>query len=114
MMATLVTATTSGSFTSYANTSTNISVALTDGGFSPVRIVAQLNHPVTIRVSNRGSQVHEFAIPYYYIYGENLKPGQTSTIQFTPNTEGSFDMISDPKGTNQPEFKGTFVVTAAK
>ncbi|MCL6549089.1 MAG: cupredoxin domain-containing protein [Alicyclobacillus sp.] len=89
-------------------------IAITDQGFRPNRILAVINQPVHIVVVNKGRKVHQFSIPYFRIFTENLKPGQSSDVRFSPWEPGRFDMISDPSGQNRPEFRGDFIVTDAK
>ncbi|GGJ03151.1 hypothetical protein GCM10010885_10550 [Alicyclobacillus cellulosilyticus] len=91
-----------------------IEIAITDQGFRPSRVTAVVNEPVFIRVVNQGTRVHQLSIPHYYIFTRNLGPGEVSTIRFTPDEAGTFDMISDPSGTETPEFTGWFVVTDMK
>ncbi|MDQ0189567.1 cupredoxin domain-containing protein [Alicyclobacillus cycloheptanicus] len=94
--------------------SRTVNVTITDSGFIPNQVLALVNAPITLNITNQGHQVHEFAIPYYRIYTADLQPGQKSTVSFSPWTAGQFDMISDPSGTNQPEFTGKFIVTDQK
>ncbi|MBX5437374.1 MAG: cupredoxin domain-containing protein [Alicyclobacillaceae bacterium] len=89
-------------------------IVITDHGFRPKRVMAVINQPIHIVVVNKGSRVHQFSIPRYYIFTENLKPGQSSDIRFSPWQPGRFDMTSDPSGQNRPEFRGEFIVTDAK
>jgi plastocyanin domain-containing protein len=91
-----------------------VQITLQDQGFVPGRVYAGVNKVVTLRIVNRGSKIHEFAIPYYYVFTRNLNPGDVTTVSFTPSTAGRFDMVSDPKGNDEPEFKGEFIVTDHK
>jgi hypothetical protein len=88
----------------------NVDVIITDHGFRPGNVLAALNQPLQIRVVNQGRKVHQFSIPYYRIYTENLAPGKVSTIGFAPWTSGRFEFISDPSGANKPEFTGWLTV----
>lgn len=91
-----------------------VDVQLTDEGFSPKTVLAALNQPIVIHVVNTGRHTHQFSIPYYRVYSSALAPGGVTTIGFSPWTEGRFEMVSDPSGTNQPEFKGLFTVIDGK
>jgi plastocyanin domain-containing protein len=102
------------SVTAEANPNHSVQITLKDGGFVPNRVFAAVDKAVTIRIINRGSKIHEFAIPYYYVFTRNLNPGDETTVSFTPSTAGRFDMVSDPKGNDEPEFKGEFIVTDHK
>ncbi|MCF8566719.1 cupredoxin domain-containing protein [Alicyclobacillus tolerans] len=89
-------------------------ISITDRGFAPNHVLTVANQPVSITVVNNGHQIHQFSIPHYRIYTENLKPGAKSNIQFSPWTVGRFEMMSDPSGKDQPEFTGQFTVTDQK
>jgi plastocyanin domain-containing protein len=102
------------SVTAEANPNRAVEITLKDEGFVPSRVYAAADKAVTLRIVNRGSKTHEFAIPYYYVFTRNLNPGDVSTVSFTPSTAGRFDMVSDPKGNDEPEFKGEFIVTDHK
>lgn len=91
-----------------------VNIVITDHGFQPNHVLALLNQTITLRVVNSGSKVHQFSIPYYYIYSQDLKPGAKTTISFAPWTAGRFDMMSDPTGKDTPEFNGKFTVTDQK
>ena len=91
-----------------------VNVSMTDTGFVPTTILTLINQPIQVQVTNRGTKVHQYSIPYYHIYTENLSPGRSSTIVFSPWTAGQFQMMSDPSGQNIPEFSGTFMVTESK
>lgn len=91
-----------------------VTVTITDTGFVPNHLMAVLNQPIRIEVTNNGKKVHQYSIPYYRIFTENLSPGRTSTIDFSPWTAGKFEMTSAPTGKNKPEFSGTFTVTESK
>ncbi len=89
-------------------------ISIMDDGFSPKQVVSAVNRQVQIEVYNKGSRTHQFSIPYYRIYTENIKPGGKESISFSPATTGQFQIMSDPSGKNLPEFSGTFVVTDSK
>lgn len=90
-----------------------VTVNISDTGFTPNRVTALVDKPVHIHVVNQGRATHQFSIPYFRIYTQNLAPGAANDVEFAPWTTGEFDMTSDPKGANKPEFQGKFVVAAA-
>lgn len=87
-----------------------VQITITDEGFSPKKMTATVNQEIKIHVVNAGQKKHQFSIPYYRIYTSVLAPGQTSDIAFTPWTAGTFDFTSDPTGSDNPEFRGNFIV----
>ncbi|WDL97863.1 cupredoxin domain-containing protein [Alicyclobacillus sp. ALC3] len=91
-----------------------ISVTITDSGFNPSQITALLDKPLNLRITNQGRRAHEFAIPDYYIFTQNLAPGASTTVGFTPDKPGQFTIMSDPSGNDNPEFTGKLTVTDAK
>ncbi|MCL6452903.1 MAG: cupredoxin domain-containing protein [Alicyclobacillus sp.] len=88
----------------------HVDIQITDTGFQPNQVTATVDQSIRITVANRGTTTHQFSIPYYRIYSENLAPGQTQQIEFSPWQTGSFEMVSDPSGKDRPEFRGTFHV----
>src|SRR5579875_3616742 len=74
----------------------NVTVVITDHGFSPNKLTEPLHHPVHLHIENTGKEMHEFAIPEYRIYTRTLGPGETSDVEFSPWQAGSFVMYSDP------------------
>jgi Cupredoxin-like domain len=87
-----------------------VDVQITDNGFRPVNVLAMMNQPIEIHVTNSGHEHHQFSIPFYRIYSRELAPGSVTDIKFSPWNEGQFDMMSDPSGDNKPEFRGWFIV----
>jgi len=94
--------------------SRNVQIIMTDQGFAPSNVMTVINQQVNIHIINKGNKIHQFSIPYYRIFTENLKPGAASNVSFSPWESGQFDMISDPHGTGTPEFGGKFIVTDSK
>lgn len=91
-----------------------VQINITDRGFVPSQVVAVINQPITLRITNQGRKVHEFGLPYYRIFTPDIMPGQTSTVSFSPWTAGRFDMVSEPAEVNAPQFSGKFIVTDHK
>lgn len=87
-----------------------IHIHLSDHAITPHIVKVPLNKPIHIVVQNDGRQIHEFAIPEFRIYTRNLMKGETSDIQFEPWEKGTFQMSSDPDGSTNPEYLGTFEV----
>ncbi|QSO46824.1 cupredoxin domain-containing protein [Alicyclobacillus mengziensis] len=87
-----------------------VDVQLNDRGFSPNNVLAVLDQPIEMHVVNTGHRDHQFSIPYYRIYSRDLPPGAATDIKFSPWSTGRFEMMSDPSGTNKPEFRGQFIV----
>ncbi len=92
----------------------SIQIVITDQGFVPSSTLAVMNRKINIHIVNTGTRIHQLSIPFFTIFTENLKPGSTSDVSFAPWVAGKFDIISDPSGTDTPEFRGQFVVTDSK
>jgi uncharacterized cupredoxin-like copper-binding protein len=85
-------------------------ITITDTGFHPTTIHGTTGSSVKIHVKNQGRNVHNFIIPAYYIFSPNLRAGESTDIEFTPDKKGTFPYYSDAPGTKEPGFIGNLIV----
>ena len=85
-------------------------VILRDSGIEPSMIAATKDEPVSLRVINRGKKIHNFVIPDFYIFTQNLSPGQSTSVGFSPEKVGSFRYYSDAPGAEEPGLTGQLQV----
>lgn len=97
------------SSTASAHTKT-MTVKLTDKGFEPSAITARTDEPIHLHVVNAGTKTHQFSIPHYHIFSQNIAPGTTDEVEFIPWEKGNYEMMSDPSGDYNPEFQAKFIV----
>jgi heme/copper-type cytochrome/quinol oxidase subunit 2 len=90
---------------------TSVRVTLTDTRISPGEIEAVKGQDLHIEVTNAGQKTHNFVIPDMYIFSQNLTPGESTSISFTPDKTGSFRYYSDTGGKPEPGLSGTLRVS---
>ena len=89
--------------------STSLSVDLTDFSFKPDSFKVPAGKEITLKVTNKGANVHEFVImkagakvepPFgdkdegnIYWEVDDVQPGQTKTAQFTAPGPGTYQVV---------------------
>ncbi len=91
----------------YAQT---VQVTLRDGSIQPGTIQSTRGQEVHVLVQNRGLNVHNFVLPAFYVFTQNLQPGQRVDVRFTPDKTGAFQYYSDKSGVPEPGMFGTIQV----
>ncbi|WP_206885494.1 cupredoxin domain-containing protein [Alicyclobacillus mali (ex Roth et al. 2021)] len=89
-----------------------IQVTLRDGGIEPREIDVTQGATVDIVVRNEGSQIHNFVVPDFYVFTQNLQPGETVTVSFVPDKTGNFRYYSDRDGIPEVGMQGTMKVAS--
>lgn len=87
-----------------------IQVSLQDFKFAPATITVQRGTPVTLSLKNDGAVAHDLAIEDLGVASELLRPGQSSTLTFTPNTAGEFEIICTEPGHLASGMRATLIV----
>lgn len=85
-------------------------LVLEDGAIRPAALSVASGEKVTIHVSNSGTRVHNIVIPDFYIFSNNLNPGEDVTVSFTADKTGRFPFYSDASGKPEPGMSGTLTV----
>lgn len=88
----------------------NTTVDITDSQMRPAALSATKDEPLALEIVNRGQKMHNFVIPDFYIFTQNLKPGETVHVQFTPDKTGKFPYYSDTGGNPEPGIRGSLAV----
>ncbi|OFW75239.1 MAG: hypothetical protein A2201_01950 [Alicyclobacillus sp. RIFOXYA1_FULL_53_8] len=89
---------------------TILQVALQDSSIRPTQIVTTKDEVVSLTVVNQGKKVHNLVIPDFYIFTQNLNPGERVKVSFTPDKIGAFPYYSDTGGKPEPGMRGTMRV----
>ncbi|SIS78696.1 cupredoxin domain-containing protein [Alicyclobacillus vulcanalis] len=89
-----------------------IQVTLRDGGIDPREIDVRRGATVNIVVRNAGKQIHNFVVPDFYVFTQNLQPGETVTVSFVPDKTGNFRYYSDRDGIPELGMQGTMKVAS--
>lgn len=84
----------------------NVQVTLRDGSIEPSQIEATKGQPVHVFVRNQGTNVHNFVVPDFYVFTQNLQPGESVNVSFTPDKTGTYPYYSDKKGVPEPGMEG--------
>jgi hypothetical protein len=85
-------------------------ITLTDGHITPNQLSASTTAPLRLRVVNHGTKPHNLVMPDFYIFTQNLKPGEDVTISFTPDKKGKYPYYSDTGGKPEAGMEGTLIV----
>lgn len=86
-----------------------------DKGISPASITVTKGDKVKLQIQNNSSKIHNFVIPDFFVFTQNLNPGQSTSVEFDAAKSGSFQFYSDYSpngayGTPETSFKGTLTV----
>lgn len=93
--------------TSYA---ASFDITITDEGYTPNHISARSDEEVHISIHNKGTRIHNFILPAFYIYTRNLDVNDSTSVGFTPDKTGTFSFYSDAGGTKEPGISGQIEV----
>lgn len=88
----------------------NVRIELRDGSISPTQFQVTQGERVNLTIVNRGSSVHNFVIPDYYIFTSNLNPGETTTAGFDAYKTGRYVYYSDKDNVPEPGMQGHMTV----
>jgi plastocyanin len=96
---------------------TDLKITATDLKFTPPTLQAKAGQPVRVTFENKGVIEHDLtfpAIPSDKPAGSLksvAKPGQTTTLEFTPTTPGTYEYVCTIPGHKEAGMKGTITVT---
>lgn len=85
-------------------------MVIADSGIQPSTLSSQKDEALQLTIVNHGTKTHNFVIPDFYIFTQNLRPGETVSVGFTPDKTGSFPYYSDTGGKPEPGLRGTLTV----
>lgn len=60
-----------------------VTVAMTEFAFDPNRLAIQRAEKTIIRLENRGTVEHNFAVPQLNVASANVAPGKTATLEIS-------------------------------
>ena len=78
--------------------------------FSPDEITVKKGEKVTITFKNTGSFPHNFTIEGLDVATKRIQPGESDTVEFTPDQAGEFKFICDVGNHEEQGMVGTLTV----
>lgn len=99
-----------------AAVASEVKVVATDLKFTPVTIQAKVGQPLKITFENKGVIEHDLTFPTLKANKPAnalkvvAKPGQTTTLEFTPSAAGTFEYVCTIPGHKEAGMKGTINV----
>lgn len=96
------------------NSEKRIEITLADHKFEPKEIEVDQHTKVTFVLTNKGAEVHEFAIGYYALEVEDINPGETKELTFVTIDAGDFEIACHYPGHYEVGMVGTLKVKPAE
>jgi plastocyanin len=93
-----------------------VKIVSTDLKFTPTTIQAKVGQPLKVVLENKGVIEHDLTFPTVKADKPAsalkiiAKPGQTTTVEFTPTAAGTFEYICTIPGHKEAGMKGTINV----
>jgi len=100
-----------------AAVSPEVKIVSTDLKFTPLTIQAKVGQPIKILLENKGVIEHDLTFPTIKTdkpagsLKTVAKPGQTTTLEFTPTAKGTYEFICTIPGHKEAGMKGTINVS---
>lgn len=96
--------------TSYAAAQRSQTVTISSAGFLPNRISVREGERVTLMVVNTDTRPHNLAIRELHVSSTELKPTQSTMLQFAAEKKGQFSFVSDSPGYPETGYQGVIVI----
>lgn len=87
-----------------------VNVSGTDFAFSPKKILGHVGEKVVINFTNDSEHMHNFVIPELDLSTAVLEPGDTESLEITPATAGTFQIICSIAGHKEQGMFGELIV----
>jgi plastocyanin domain-containing protein len=85
-------------------------VTISSAGFLPSRVAVRAGEQVALTIVNTDVKPHNLVIPALHIASQELKPSQSTVLQFTPRTKGQFTFVSDIPGYPETGYQGLLII----
>lgn len=96
--------------TSFAAASRTQTVTISSAGFLPNRLAIREGDLVSLMIVNTDTRPHNLAIRELNLVSTELKPTQSTMLQFSADRKGQFSFVSDSPGYPETGFQGTLVI----
>ena len=87
-----------------------VNVSGTDFAFSPKKILGHVGEKLVVNFTNDSSHIHNFVIPDLEISSKNLNPGEKETLEITPTTAGTYQIVCAIAGHKEQGMFGELIV----
>lgn len=95
---------------SYAAVQRTQTVTISSAGFLPNRLSVHAGEPVSLMVVNTDTRPHNLVIRELNVYCTELKPSQSTILQFSTDKRGQFPFISDVPGYPESGYQGMLII----
>ncbi len=96
--------------TSYAATTRSHTVTISSAGFLPNQLTARAGERVSLMIVNADTRPHNLSIRDLNLSSTELKPTQSTMLQFSADKKGRFFFVSDAPGYPESGYQGMLVI----
>lgn len=95
---------------SYPAAQRSQTITISSAGFLPNRISVREGEIVSLMVVNTDTRPHNLSIRELNVSSTELKPTQSTTLQFSAAKKGQFSFVSDSPGYPETGYLGLLVI----
>lgn len=96
--------------TTFASAARNQTVTISSAGFLPNRITVREGELVSLMIVNTDLKPHNLAIREMNVSSSELKPSQSTVLQFAARKKGEYPFVSDAPGYPETGYQGLLVI----
>jgi uncharacterized cupredoxin-like copper-binding protein len=96
--------------TSFTTATRSQTVTISSAGFLPNRITVHQGELVSLMIVNTDLKPHNLAIREMNVSSSELKPSQSTVLQFAARKKGDYPFISDVPGYPETGYQGLLVI----
>jgi plastocyanin len=85
-------------------------ITISNSGFLPSQLICHQGELVSLMVVNTDTRPHNLVIEELQVSSTNLKPSQSTTVQFIAAKKGRFTFLSSAPGYPESGFRGVLIV----
>jgi plastocyanin len=85
-------------------------ITISNSGFLPSQLICHQGDLVSLMVVNTDTRPHNLVIEELQVSSTNLKPSQSTTLQFTAAKKGRYTFISSAPGYPESGYRGVLIV----
>ncbi|GED33608.1 MULTISPECIES: cupredoxin domain-containing protein [Brevibacillus] len=96
--------------TSYAAAQRTQTVTISSAGFLPNQIAVREGEHVSLMIVNTDTRPHNLAIRDLNVTSTELKPTQSTMLQFSAEKKGEYSFVSDSPGYPETGYQGKLII----